>query len=59
WNAEGVQITHKDSAYDAFHDLQGRGLKSLPVDPDYEEMCRRLTLMAVTPAALEAAISGA
>ncbi|MDT8840339.1 hypothetical protein ParKJ_23210 [Paraburkholderia fungorum] len=58
-NAEGVQIIHKDSAYDAFHDLQGRGLKSLPVDPDYEEMCRRLTLMAVTPAALEAAISGA
>lgn len=57
--ADGVQMSHKENAYDAFHELHGRGLESMPVDPGYAEICRRLALMAVTPAALEAAISGA
>lgn len=58
-SAEGLLIQRRDSGYQAFHELQDRGLKSMTVDPDYAEITRRLELMEITPAVLEAAISGA
>ncbi|WP_165989569.1 hypothetical protein [Caballeronia sp. SBC1] len=58
-NAEGLLIQRRDSGYQAFHELQDSGLTSMKVDPDYAEICRRLELMDITPAVLDAAISGA
>lgn len=55
--ADGLLIQKRESSYEAFHELQDRGLASMKVDPDYAEICRRLHLMDITSAVLDAAIS--